>query len=29
MKLCPKLYLYNTIMEKIVQYHCMIMSYSN
>jgi hypothetical protein len=29
MKLCPKLYIYNTTLEKIVSYKCMIINYAN
>jgi hypothetical protein len=29
MKLCSKLYLYITILAKIVSYHCIIISYAN
>jgi hypothetical protein len=29
MKLCSKFHLYNTILEKIVSYYCMIISYAN
>jgi hypothetical protein len=29
MKLCPKLYFYNTIMPKIVSYHFMIICHVN